>query len=655
MDENQEEEEVGREGGRPLRRQHTAMRTRCVLLVAGFAFVVALPSSDSFDVWWHMRTGQWIVEHGQVPHKDMYSFVSQGAWWVNPSWLADVWFYGLWQVGGLALLRALAAALFASGMALAVASVPRGAAQPAAVAVAGMACSYAVAQSVLVRPLVFSFPLTAWFLWVLRPRRDRWLWTLPLCMALWVNLHAGFAAGLILVFLAFAAEVVALARARERAWRRARLLVATGLACGAACFVNPFGYGVLTYPFRLTGSRLFMSKVLEWMPPTADLAFMPYWVLLGATVLAVIATARRASLFDVLVLAAFAGLSIRARRQMGVFGIVALPVLARHLSLLPWPAGRRARLACATLVGAAALAGVWNRSANVERERLPEKAVDFLAATPLQGRLFSEYDWGGYLIWRLYPRWQVFIDGRCLVHGDKGYREWERIYLCEEGWEQAAEERGVECMLLRHRRPPGADGAPNPLPFASPNWATVYWDDDAAIVLRRTKANAAFIAKHDWTLTNPALVVAPLSRRQRIPEIQAQLERKIALDPDCAVAHENLGLCYLFRGDAKRAGAELAIALRLRPDRASAAFNMGAAAAMQGRVDDALRWFTRAAELNPEEPTYHMAVADAWLRKKNPRQAIAALERALACSKGAQAERVRRRLRQLELPPGGKP
>ncbi len=621
---------------------------RLLMAAAVFGIAVAAPTCMNFDIWWHLRTGRWILEHGRVPHSDIYSFVAGGAWWVNPSWLADIWLYGLWRVGGMAALIALSGALFGAAVGLA-ACAGSDAARRARV-FAALLCAYAAAPSALVRPLAFSFPLTAFFLWVLRTRRDAWLWALPLCVALWVNLHAGFAAGCILVFLAFCAETVGQLRAPTPDWRRAGKLFLTGLACGAACFVNPFGYGVLTYPFRLTGSRLFMSKILEWMPPGWNLAFAPYWGLLALVVFALAATARRAALFDVLVLAAFAWLSFRARRQIGVFGVAAAPILAKHLTLLAGRrfAGPRARRMTAAALGLAALAMTAHRSLSVEDDSPPKKAVDFLQSLPFQGRLFHEYQWGGYLIWRLFPQRRVFIDGRCLVYGDKGFREWERIYLCEPGWEDALRGWRVEAMLLNRRRPALADGRPNPLPFASPHWRTVYWDDDAVVLLRDTPANARLIAANDWTLTNPALVVSSLSRRRRLAAIQKQLERKIALDPECAVAHENLGLCHLFRGRAKEAEREFRAALRVRPRRSSAAFNLAAALAMQGRVDDALHWFQRAAELNPEEPTYFLALADAWRRKRDPRRERAALRRALDLAGGAQAERIRRRLQRIE-------
>jgi hypothetical protein len=47
-----------------------------------------------------------------------------------------------------------------------------------------------------------------------------------------------------------------------------------------------------------------------------------------------------------------------------------------------------------------------------EAQHFPLRAAVFLEADPPAGPIFNHYDWGGYLIWKLYPRTPVFIDGR---------------------------------------------------------------------------------------------------------------------------------------------------------------------------------------------------------------------------------------------------
>ena len=627
-------------------------------LAAAFAFALVLPACDNFDIWWHLRTGQYILEQRQVPRADMYSFVARGTRWVNPSWLADVGLFCLWRVGDAAALRALTALAFALAVGLAMFATPRHEPLGWPAVAAGLGCAYAVWQSALMRPLVFSLPLTALFLWVLRGRRDRWLWSLPLLTALWANVHAGFAAGLILLFIAFCDEALAQCRAGFRSLGRLRALLLVGVVSGLACLANPFGLGVLTYPFRLTGSSEFMSKVQEWLPPTSDQAFWPYWAWTCLLAACVLVSVRRVALFDLLAVVVFGWLSMSARRQVGVFGLVSLPVMSKHLGIAAsWlgprtvaSAAARRRLAVAgklALVGVAALASVAHWRGR-EPDRLPAKAVAFVESLPFEGEILNEYDWGGYLIWRLFPKRRVFIDGRCLVYGDAGYLEWERIYLCKRGWEDAAAKRNVQCMILRHRRPARPDGTPMPLPFTSPNWRTVYWDDDSVVLLKRTPAHERLIAKHDWSLTNPAIAASLLGRGLRVREIEEQLTRKIAADPACARAHENLALCCLARKDFAAAAAALERSVHLRPKRAAAWYNLGYAKSKLGQLDAAQRHCERAIRLDSEQPYYFLKLGDICEQRGELSRAARALRRVVALVGTEKTPKLQQRIRRLE-------
>src|SRR5574341_1577023 len=64
------------------------------------AFQALLPVEDP-DLWWHLRTAQWIIEHGQVPLYDPFSFYGAGNPWVAYSWLYEILVYGLFKAFGL--------------------------------------------------------------------------------------------------------------------------------------------------------------------------------------------------------------------------------------------------------------------------------------------------------------------------------------------------------------------------------------------------------------------------------------------------------------------------------------------------------------------------------------------------------------------------
>lgn len=55
---------------------------------------------------------------------------------------------------------------------------------------------------------------------------------------------------------------------------------------------------------------------------------------------------------------------------------------------------------------------VITRQATAEVDLFPKAAVDFIAADAKLDRIYNWYDWGGYLIWRLYPNVPVLSDRR---------------------------------------------------------------------------------------------------------------------------------------------------------------------------------------------------------------------------------------------------
>jgi hypothetical protein len=67
------------------------LRTRNVFLAALFVGLLA-PAARNVtdpDVWWHLKTGQYITEHKSVPHTDPFSYTRAGEPWVAHEWLAS--------------------------------------------------------------------------------------------------------------------------------------------------------------------------------------------------------------------------------------------------------------------------------------------------------------------------------------------------------------------------------------------------------------------------------------------------------------------------------------------------------------------------------------------------------------------------------------
>src|SRR5262245_33162693 len=88
--------------------QAEGLLARAVVTGAVYALVLVVtvravgePNFDP-DVWWHLRVGQWVADHGTVTANDPFSLPGQQKSWVAYSWLYELLLYGLVKAFGLA-------------------------------------------------------------------------------------------------------------------------------------------------------------------------------------------------------------------------------------------------------------------------------------------------------------------------------------------------------------------------------------------------------------------------------------------------------------------------------------------------------------------------------------------------------------------------
>ena len=105
----------------------------------------------------------------------------------------------------------------------------------------------------------------------------------------------------------------------------------------------------------------------------------------------------------------------------------------------------------------------------------PEKGAAYIEAQQPGARVFNLYEWGGYLIDRLYPDERVFIDGRADLHGDL-VPEYQDIARGK-GWQEAFERYGIDVALIPPQFPL-ADA------LKSAGWRVGYEDADQVVSVR---------------------------------------------------------------------------------------------------------------------------------------------------------------------------
>ncbi len=410
------------------------LRPAIIGLAALFLMGLFSTAIDDSDFWWHLKTGQYVLEHRTLPSPDPFSYTTYAGAPAYPGeditrqfnltheWLAQVLWYAVYAAGGfpgVVLFRALllAALCGITGLLAARRSGSFYGGLVAALATASVAAWFAAD-----RPALLTFLLTGVFLLVLELRRG--VWFLPLLSLVWANLHGGFFLGWI-VLGAYVAESL-YRRLRGQPEPGERRLWAVALLSVAASFFNPNHWRI--FEVLLLYRRSFLTSALvEWKPPGLWRSPYMFDILLYVCAAVLILSWRKVRVSDWLVFAVFLTAALLAFRNVMFFVLLA-PVLI--VAYFPrkrnWPRFT-GFVALALLVVGLCLGIAQGRFFQLRAAewQYPAGAAQFLKDHRITAPLFNVYEHGGYLIWRLWPRERVFIDGRAL--NESVYQDYRRI------------------------------------------------------------------------------------------------------------------------------------------------------------------------------------------------------------------------------------
>jgi hypothetical protein len=441
------------------------------------------------DTGWHIRTGEWIIQHRAVPTHDLFSFTKPNQSWFAWEWGWDVLFAAVHSVaglGGVGLVSTLVLSLFSVGLFLLLRRVSNNHVISFFVTVIAV-CASSVHW--LARPHLFSMLFAVVLLHLLQTADDgnkKALYFTPLLLAVWTNIHGGFVAGLLILFchafgltlselLAGPPQQLYSVFAKTRPYWLAFLL---GLG---ATFLNPYGWHLHQHVYRYLTDEDLLSRISEFQSmsfhaPSAMLfevmlvlaSFAAFWKLQSrqiAPALAILVwahfallSARHIPLFLVVAAAPVAALldhAIQRLRHVAVLSDAAATAaeICEELAAMERP-GRLHVLSAAAVVLLAFLfaAGKEPFTPQFDADSFPAQAVPFLQARAAS-RVYTYDQWGDYLIYRLYPAQRVFFDGRSDFYGIEFVKINQRITAADYDWKKLLRSYGIEMVILKPDAP----------------------------------------------------------------------------------------------------------------------------------------------------------------------------------------------------------
>ncbi|HUY33731.1 MAG TPA: hypothetical protein VMV69_13355 [Pirellulales bacterium] len=448
-------------------------------------FLVSCVEIEDGDIWWHLRTGQLIVERCEIPRTDWFTYTNPDRPWIDLHWGFQLIVAGLWTLGGAPALVLAKCCLGTATFALCL-SCRRPQWPWRRVVACWLPSLLIFSGRNQVRPEMFSLLFLAGTLAVLfHQRRRPWLvWWLPVIQILWINIHALFILGLV-VWACFLADAVVrgfVARrfiagngpletcpaeppttVELRRWAVVTLLMV------AAALVNPYGREGATFPLtlfeRIQGDQRgfyqgfagefhglgdFIGKHGLWAALnnlTTGLLLALFG--LGLATFGWLLAIRRFCPFRALLFALFAYLAWQASRNSALFALVGGVVLEANVGELsesrPAAPTRRfhlGRVVLASLLGLLLVALPSDVFWTVAHGEMPRRfgwgevprafaheSARFLGREGMPKRVFA-VDQGAAAVYIFHngPKRRVFADGRLEVHSRRTLERYQAIW-----------------------------------------------------------------------------------------------------------------------------------------------------------------------------------------------------------------------------------
>ncbi len=468
------------------------------------------------DTGWHIRTGEWILNHRAVPTEDVFSFTRPHQPWFAWEWGWDLLFgtiHKFWGLEGVAFVNVMVLgivavllyklALRASGNELASFFVTT-------IAVCGSSVHW------LARPHLLSWLFFALFLHLIRDLKEgrrHPLYILPVIVAIWANIHPSFFLSVLLLILTASEEALQIfvdAGTLPAVYRKCRPFLWTIASCSLASLLNPYSWHLHAHILAVLNPEL-VNGIQEYQsinfhnPPAG---FFECMLLLAAA--SVFWSWQKKTANSTISVLFWAHVALFSARNVPLFLMIATPVVAKMLNQLTAASGitrfhpihaivsqisqdlrffeRRRPIHALSALGVLVLAGLFAVNApgfegQFNPYAFPATAIPTVASSNAR-RIFASDQWGGYLIYRLYPAKKVFIDGRADVFGSELSSDALGVQNARYDWKRQLDRFAVDMVIVK----PDA-----PLASAlkvSSDWMTLFDDGKAIVFQAKLSRNA---------------------------------------------------------------------------------------------------------------------------------------------------------------------
>lgn len=475
---------------------------------------------EDADTGWHIRIGEFILDNFSIPRFDIFSYVTPPLPWITPDWLSELSMALIHQTLGMSGVVIFFAFMISLLYYLLFRIIRQ---QKGNIIFDVFIILMVMISSMfhwLARPYIFSLLLFLASYFILerfQSNGKNYLYFLPPIMLLWTNLHGAFITGFVLEGIYLFCNMVTFFFSRdakrEEYRKKTKILGLTTLACALTSLINPFGYDVFLYTFKVTSNQYIMSNISEFLPPNfRDLSIMPFKYLLLIVIATLSLTRKRLEFHELLLILLFTAMSLYAVRNILSFVIVVAPILSRHSNLIvdqlndKFVNFLKKRSENITRVDASAWGCIWvfpliltaaivmsyRLEFRFDEKEKPVAAVEFLKREFIKGNMFNNDEFGDYIIYSAYPKYKVFIHGKMDWRAEEKLKDYIKITRFEQGWQDIIKKYEINWIIF------GTDSALSRFLKERDDWKLIYTDKVASIFVRNIPDNYDIIKKYHY-------------------------------------------------------------------------------------------------------------------------------------------------------------
>ncbi|MDP3973922.1 MAG: hypothetical protein Q8P92_03755 [Candidatus Daviesbacteria bacterium] len=454
------------------------MRVKILLLFFVFSFFFKTDTAFDQDLGRHIKLGEIIVQTGQIPKTNLFSYTNPDFPFINTHWLFGVIAYGFSKTIGLQAFLVLKIIIILLSLWLILKIVPPQ--NYVLLLPIGFIFLHVLRERTALRPEIFSFLFTALTFYILEKRKTKLFFLLPIIQLIWINTHIYFFVGLML-------QTIFLVVKRQKL---PAIILGFSLVLS---LINPNGISGLLYPLNVTknygytiveNQTLFFLENINFQDP--NFIFVKISAVIVGISLFISFIRKQFVIKNILLASAGVGLALMHVRSFPYLVFLSLPAVLQNIGPIRKSILTTMIATVFTILALYESFSYLKESPGLKMAENGKNALDFVINNNLPNPIFNNFDIGSYIIYRGYPKYRVFVDGRPEAYPADFFTntyipmqsDYARFKKEEQKW-------GFKTIVFSHtdQTPWGRNFLQNVV--KDPSWETAYIDNFMVVLVKK--------------------------------------------------------------------------------------------------------------------------------------------------------------------------